>query len=148
MGQLAPQQKILRVLESGGKKAPAALHEATAYGSVDDATQAYMIASKALGGCAVTGSYIESGRAVSGVGNQSTGVVVIDVTKSRAHSVILNRTGRVVNVIDASQPSKALAISDVAKALGQVNSVQCGPAGGECSGTARVNRRSAADGRG
>jgi hypothetical protein len=138
VGQLAPQQKILRVLESGGKKAPAALHEATAYGSVDDATQAYMIASKALGGCAVTGSYIESGRAISGVGNQSTGVVVIDVSKSRAHSVILNRTGRVVNVIDAFQPSKALAMSDVANALGQVNSVQCGPAGGECSGTARV----------
>jgi hypothetical protein len=139
VGQSAPQQKILRVLESGGKKAPAALHEATAYGSVDDATQAYMIASKALGGCAVTGSYIESGRAISGVGNQSTGVVVIDASKSRAHSVILNRTGRVVNVIDASQPSKALAMSDVAKALGQVNSVQCRPAGGECSGTARIN---------
>ena len=41
-----------------------------------------MIASKALGGCAVTGSYIESGRAISGVGNQSTGVVVIDVRRA------------------------------------------------------------------
>jgi hypothetical protein len=137
-GQPAPQQKILRVLGSGGKKAPVALHEATAYSSADEAIQAYIIASKALGGCAVTGSYIESGHAVSGVGDQSTGVVAIDVSKSRAHSVILNRTGRVVNVIDASQPSKALAMSDVAKALGQVNNVQCGPAGGECKGPARA----------
>ena len=57
--------------------------------------------------------------------------------KSRqAHSVVLNRTGRVMNVIDAVQPSKALAITAVAKALGQVNNVQCGPAGGECDGTA------------
>jgi hypothetical protein len=137
VGLSAPQQKILRVLESG-KKAPVALHEATAYGSVDEAIQAYIIASKALGGCAVTGSYIESGHAVSGVGDQAAGVVVIDVTKRQAHSVILNRTGRIVNIIDAYQPSKALAITAVAKALGQVNSVQCGPAGGECSGTARL----------
>jgi hypothetical protein len=136
-GQSAPQQKILRELSSG-KKAPVALHEATAYGTADEAIQAYAIASKALGGCAVTGSYIESGHAVSGIGNQATGVVVIDVSNHQAHSVILNRTGRVMNIIDAYQPSRALAITAVAKALGQVNNVQCGPAGGECNGTARV----------
>ena len=136
-GQSTPQQKILRVLSSG-KKAPGALHEATAYGTADEAIQAYAIASKTLGGCAVTGSYIESGHAVSGIGNQATGVVVIDVSNHQAHSVILNRTGRVMNVIDAYQPSKALAITAVAKALGQVNNVQCGPAGGECNGTARL----------
>jgi hypothetical protein len=137
-GQLTPQQRILRVLNSSGKKAPVALHEATAYNTADEAVQAYTIASKTIGGCAVTGSYIESGHTVSGVGNQAAGVVVIDVSKHQAHSVILNRTGRVVNIIDASQPSKALAITAVAKALGQVNSVQCAPAGGECNGTARV----------
>jgi hypothetical protein len=137
-GQPTPQQKILRVLTSGGKKAPVALHEATAYSSADEAIQAFAIASKTLGGCAVTGSYIESGHSVSGVGDQATGVVVIDVSKDQAHSVILNRTGRAMNVIDASQPSKALAIAAVAKALGQVNNAQCGPAGGACNGTAHV----------
>jgi hypothetical protein len=137
-GQPTPQQKILRVLTSGGRKAPVALHEATAYNSADEAIQAFAIASKTLGGCAVTGSYIESGHSVSGVGDQATGVVVIDVSKGQAHSVILNRTGRVMNVIDASQPSKALAIAAVAKTLGQVNNAQCGPAGGACNGTAHV----------
>jgi hypothetical protein len=137
-GQLTPQQRILRVLDSSGKKAPVALHEATAYNTADEAIQAYTIASKTIGGCAVTGSYIESGHAVSGVGNLAAGVVVIDVSKRQAHSVILNQTGRVVNIIDAYQPSKALAITAVAKALEQVNSVQCGPAGGACNGTARV----------
>jgi hypothetical protein len=137
-GQPTPQQKILRVLTSGGKKAPVALHEATAYSSADEAIQAFAIASKTLGGCAVTGSYIESGHSVSGVGDQATGVVVIDVSKDQAHSVILNRTGRAMNVIDASQPSKALAIAAVAKALGQVNNAQCGPAGGACNGAAHV----------
>jgi hypothetical protein len=138
VGQPTPQQKILRVLESGGKKNPTALHEATAYNSPDEAAQAYAIASRTLGSCAVTGSYIESGHAVSGVGDQAAGVVVIDVSKGQAHSVVLNRTGRVMNVVDAAQPSKALAMLAVAKALGQVNNVQCGAAGGECGGTATV----------
>jgi hypothetical protein len=139
-GQPTPQQKVLRVLEAGsGKKAATALHEATAYSSSDEATQAYAIASKTLGGCAVTGSYIESGRAVSGVGDQAVGVVVVDVSKDQVHSVVLNRTGRVINVLDAAQPSKALGILAVAKALGPVNDAQCGPAGGQCDdGTASV----------
>jgi hypothetical protein len=139
VGQPAPQQEILRVLESGGKKSPTALHEATAYTSPEEASQAYAIASRTLGGCAITGSYIESGHAVSGVGNQAVGVVVIDASKGQAHSVVLNRTGRVMNVVDAAQPSKALAILAVAKALGQINKVQCSSAGGECGGTPTVD---------
>ena len=83
-GQPTPQQKILRVLNSGGKNAPIALHEATAYGSLEEAAQAYVIASKTLGGCAVTGSYIKSGHAVSGVGNQAVGVVVMVPMAPRA----------------------------------------------------------------
>ena len=43
-----------------------------------------------------------------------------------------------MNVVDAVQPSQALAITAVAKALQQVNNVQCGPAGGECGGTLSV----------
>jgi hypothetical protein len=138
-GQPTPQQKIMRVLNGGGKNAPKALHEATAYASPEEAAAAYAIAAKTLGGCAVTGLYIQSGHAVSGVGNQAVGVVVMNGTKSpTAHSVVLNRTGRVMNVVDVTQPSRALAISAVAQALAEVNKVQCGPAGGECGGTPSV----------
>jgi hypothetical protein len=139
-GQPTPQQKVLRVLTSSGKNRPTALHEATAYSSPEEATQAYAIASRTLGGCAVAGSYIESGRIVSGVGKQAVGVVVkvVDGTKSQAHSIVLNRTGRVMNVVDAVQPSRALAITAVAQALQQVNNVQCGPAAGECGGTPSI----------
>jgi hypothetical protein len=139
-GQPTPQQEIVRVLKSSGKKAPSALHEAMAYTSVDEASMAYAIASKTLGGCAVAGSYIESGHLVRGVGDQAVGVVVMeaDGDKSRAHSVVVNRTGRVVNVVDAAQPSQAIAVSAVTKALWKVNQVQCGPAGGECGGTDSV----------
>jgi hypothetical protein len=138
-GQPTPQQKILRVLNGGGKNAPKALHEATAYSTSGEASQAYAVASKTLGGCAVTGSYIQSGQAVNGVGDQAVGVVIMDGPKSHAiHSVVLNRTGRVMNVVDVTQPARALAISAVAKALGEVNKVQCGPARGACGGATSV----------
>jgi hypothetical protein len=139
-GQPPPQQKIIRVLSSSGKKAPSALHEATAYNTVEEATQAYMIASKTLGGCAIVGSYIKSGHVVNGVGKQAVGVVIMEVDgeKTQAHSVVLNRSGRVVNLVDAAQPSRAIAIGAVAKALAKVNKVQCHPAGGDCGGAVSV----------
>jgi len=136
-GRPTPQQEIVRVLESsGGQTAPKALHNATAYGSSEEASLAYAVASKTVGSCAVAGFYIESGRSVSGIGNQALGVVVIEVQgkKKQAHSVVVNQSGRVMNVIDAVQPTRALAVDAVAKALVQVNRVQCGPAGGACDG--------------
>ena len=139
-GQPTPQQKIIRVLSSSGKKAPSVLHEATAYNTPEDAGQAYVIASKTLGGCAVAGSYIESGHVVRGVGKHAAGVVVMEVDgeKTQAHSVVLNRTGRVVNLVDAAQPSEAIAMDAVAKALEKVTKVQCRPAGGTCDGVVSV----------
>jgi hypothetical protein len=139
-GQPGPQQKIIRVLSSSGKKAPSALHEATAYNTVEDAGQAYMVAAKTLGSCAVVGSYIKSGHVVKGVGKQAVGVVIMEVDgeKTQAHSVVLNRSGRVVNLVDAVQRSEAIAIDAVAKALAKVNKVQCGRAGGACEGELSV----------
>jgi hypothetical protein len=138
-GRPAPQQEIVRVLEgSGGKSGPKALHNATAYSSPAEASQAYVVASKTVGSCAVAGFYIESGHSISKVGDQALGVVVMEVDgkKKQAHSVVVNRTGRVMNVIDAVQPTRAIAIDAVAKALEQVNRVQCGGAGGPCDGRA------------
>ncbi len=142
-GRPTPQQEIVRVLEgSGGKSGPKALHNATAYGSTAEASQAYVVASKTVGSCAIAGFYIESGRLISRVGDQALGVVVMEVDgkKKQAHSVVINRTGRVMNVIDAVQPTRAIAIGAVAKALEQVSRVQCGTAGGPCDGRAAVTK--------
>jgi hypothetical protein len=139
-GQPTPQQEVIRVLKAGGKNDPVALHAAMAYDSPEEATQAYAIASKTLGGCAAAGYYIESGRSVSGIGDHAVGVVVMEAQgkKTQAHSVVLNRTGRVVNVLDAAQPSHAIAMDAVAKALAQVNAVICRGAGGRCDGNVSV----------
>jgi hypothetical protein len=140
-GQPPPQQEVVRVLKANGKNAPLALHAATAYNSPEEASAAYAIASKTLGGCAVAGSWIKSGYLVSEIGNQALGVVVMEKANGkswRAHSVVLNRSGRVVNVVDAVQPSKAIAMASVAKALGQVNNGLCTAAGGECGDQPKV----------
>jgi hypothetical protein len=139
-GQPTPQQEVIRVLKAGGKNDPVALHAAMAYSSPEEATQAYAIASKTLGGCAVEGYYIASGYSVSGIGDQAVGVVVMEVQgkKTQAHSVVLSRTGRVVNVLDAAQPSNAMAMGAVGKALSQVNAVMCRGASGRCDGNLSV----------
>jgi hypothetical protein len=139
-GQPASQQLITQVLGSSGKKAPSALHQATAYASTEDATQAFAIAAKTLGGCPVAGSYIASGRTVSGLGDQATGVVVnaVDGSKVQVHSIVASRTGRVVNILDVAQPDSAISMTKVARTLAAVVTTQCGPAGGTCDGTPKV----------
>jgi hypothetical protein len=133
-GQPAPQQKILRLLTSTGKDAPGVLHQATAYASPEEAAQAYAVASKTLGSCTVTGSYLVQGQSVTGLGDQAVGVVAASVVngKSQPHTVMLNRTGRVMNIVDAVQPSEAIKPSAVVNALAAVTTTQCATAGGAC----------------
>lgn len=133
-GQPAPQQQVLRLLSSSGKDAPGLLHQASAYATPEDAAQAYAIAAKTLGTCAVTGSYIVAGESVSGLGDQAGGVVVgaVEGNQTQLHTVIVNRTGRVLNVIDATQPKKAVDAKAVARASAAVTGRQCTTAGGAC----------------
>jgi hypothetical protein len=134
-GEPAAQQKVVRVLSSSGKDAPSALHQATAYASAEDAAQAYAVASRTFGGCAAPGSAIVSGSTVSGLGDQAVSLVVDVITdgQTRLHSVVLSRTGSVVDVVDAAQPGRALPPAGVAKALAAVITAQCQPAGGACA---------------
>lgn len=139
-GQPTPQQKIQRLLSSNGKNPPGLLHQATAYASTEEAGQAYAIATRTLGGCAVVGSYIVEGRTVTGVGDQAVGVVIasVDGNKTQQHTVVVNRTGRVLNIIDATQPRDAIATTNVAKAAAAVTGRECAAAGGACGGSVTV----------
>ena len=133
-GEPAAQQKVVQVLSSTGRKAPSALHQASTYASPEDAAQAYAVAAKTLGGCVAPGAYIASGATVSRLGDQAAGLVVNVVTsgKTSLHSVVLSRTGSVLNIVDAAQPDKALAVTGVAKAVGAVIAAQCPAADGKC----------------
>jgi len=135
------QQSVLRLLSSSGKRSPGVLHQAEAYATPEEATQAYALSARALGGCALTGAFLRSGSVVSGLGDQSVGVVLDVSTKDKTQfrSVVLNRTGRVVNVLDVAQPAKAVDLADVAQALAGVTNRECRVAGGTCATSATVN---------
>ncbi len=139
-GQPVSQQKILRVLSSSGKSSPSALHEATAYATPEEAAQAFGGASKTLGTCAAAGTYLASGRAIRGIGDQSASAVaaVLEGKKTTLHSVIVSRTGRVVNIVDASGPGDGVPVTNTAAALAEVTKGQCSAAGGKCDADPQV----------
>lgn len=139
-GQPIAQQEVSQLLSSSGKSAPVALHQASSYSSPEEATQAFAIAAKTLGSCAPAESYIAEGRTVSGVGDQSVGVIIATMQGSapEPHSVVVARTGRVVNILDASSPQTAITVGKVAQTLAAITATQCTAAGGECGGTPSV----------
>jgi hypothetical protein len=140
-GQPTPQQTVLRLLSSDGKNPPALLHQADAYASPEEAAQAYAVLSKALGGCTMSGAYIASGHTVRGLGDQATGLVV-NVREGEAvqnRSVVLTRTGRVVDIVDVAQPGSVVPVERVGQAAAQAVSAQCRDAGGSCAADPQVS---------
>ena len=134
-GQPIPSQSVLRVLNSTGKNPPAVLQQADAYASPEEAAQAYAVAAKTLGGCTMAATYITSGAAVTGLGDQSLGLVlnVADGNTSEFRTVILTRTGRVLDIVDAAQPAEAVGVDKVALATADVVNTQCQAAAGRCA---------------
>ena len=137
-GAPTAQQTITRTLAASGSGAPTALHVAQAYASAEDATQAFTVTARALGTCAVPGDWLFTGRSVEGVGDASTAVAVhsLDGDTRTQHWVVVSRTGRALDVVDAATPGKtALNVNDVTKALSSVVAGQCAAAGGTCPTT-------------
>ncbi len=130
-----PQQTVLRLLSSSGSDSPAALHQATSYGTPEEAAQAYAYASRSLGDCAMSGAWIYEGHTITGVGDQAVGVTiqVLDGKSEEFRTVVLARTGRIVDVVDVAKPAKAVSAKRVATVSGDVVDTQCQIAGGACS---------------
>ena len=139
-GEPIAETEVAQLLSSSGKSAPVALHQASSYATPEAATQAFLVAAKTLGSCPTAGSYIASGRTVSGVGDQSVGVVIhsVDGSKTQVHTVVVSRSGRVVNILDVAQPSKPIGVKKVARTLAAITATQCEATGGACGGTVSV----------
>ncbi|MDN5804269.1 MAG: hypothetical protein L0H26_06750 [Microlunatus sp.] len=134
-GAPSPQQTVLRLLSSSGSNSPAALQQATAYNTPEEAAQAYAFASRTIGDCAMSGGWIYQGHQVDGVGDQAVGVTiqVVDGDTQEFRTVVLARTGRIVDVVDVANPDKAASVQRVATVAGAVVDTQCQAAGGACS---------------
>ncbi len=139
-GQPIPQQSLLRVLNSTGKNPPAVLQQADAYATPEEAAQAYAVAAKTLGGCSMAATYIDSGAVVTGVGDQSVGVVlrVSGDTGVEYRTVVLARSGRALDIVDVAQNGEPVGTDKVALATADVVNTQCRAAAGKCAGGVRV----------
>lgn len=134
-GQPAPESTLIRTLTASGGENVAALHQADAYPTPDEAAQAYTLIAGSLGGCAVDNAYITSAVTGKSLGNQASGVVVqIGSGEAEYHTVLVSRTGRVVNVLDVARTGKKPASIDRAgKALATVTNQQCSRVAGVCA---------------
>lgn len=130
-----PQQTVLRLLSSSGSDSPAALHQAAAYSTPEEAAQAYAYASRSLGDCAMTGAWIHQGHLVNGVGDQAVGVTiqVLDGKNEDYRTVVLARTGRIVDLVDVAKPDTPVTAKRVVEVAGDLIDAQCQVAGGACS---------------
>ena len=125
------------------------LHQASAYASPEEATQAFVVAAKTLGSCPVAGSYIAAGQSVTGVGDQATGVVVNIGQRHRdpgaQRGAQPDRPGGRTSSTP-SGPARRSRRTGWPRPLAAVVATQCAAAGGSCGGTAtsRTDRRRSA----
>lgn len=132
--QPIPEVTQLRGLSASGTDRTAVLHRANAYATNEEAQKAFAFHSAELGSCTDTSLYVEKGMTVTGVGDQSLGVrLVLQDVKPEYHTVLLVRTGRVVNLLDVARTGAPVDMTAQLKALGQSVNRQCGPAIGLCT---------------
>ncbi|OYO23988.1 hypothetical protein CGZ93_05655 [Enemella dayhoffiae] len=133
-GQPGPAITLLRQLKASGDDKTAALHRADAYASPEEAAQMFNFRSTEIGGCVGSPLYVEKGFQITGVGNQAVGVrLVLQDRVNEYHSIVLVRTGRVLNILDVVRMGQPADIDSMVKALSQAVNRQCGPAVGLCT---------------
>ena len=135
----------VRTLVGGGADAPAAFHQSDLYPTPADAVEAMSIRTKALGDCNTQFALLQGGAVGRNIGNAAIGVtLVVQDTPAAYHTVMVNRTGRLVNVVDVTTPDAeqaraALGPVKVGDLLARITDRQCTFATGLCATNPSVN---------
>ena len=133
-GLPTPLATKLRTLTTANDTSTVALHQADGYATADEAQQVFDDRLTQLGTCADSPVYLQSGIDIAGVGDQAGGIVaVLQGEKADYHSVVLTRTGKIVNIIDVAQTSKPAGIAEVGNAAAAIVDDECNSAVGLCS---------------
>lgn len=129
---------FLRTLTASGEREMAILHEANTYADRDQAVHVFGEIARELGGCAVEGSYLHGAETIDALGNQALAVRVSvapggNAAQQEYHTVLVIRTGRVLNVVDAATTDKFVTGQILAETMIPVVNVQCTDAVGLCA---------------
>ncbi len=138
-GLPTPLATKLRTLTTANSTQTAALHQADAYATADEAQQVFDDRLTQLGSCEDSPVYLQSGVDVEGIGDQAGGVVaILQAEEAEYHSVVLARTGKVVNIIDVAQTTNPVKVAGLGKAAAAVVDDECSAAVGLCSFTPKA----------
>ena len=114
-------------------------HRAEAFASVADATQVMTAREEQLGACSRVPAYLSHGASVSGLADRATAVtaVVQDATPVY-HTVLVARTGTVVNVFDFNKTGAAITYDQAVASVAAILTRECPRSGGACPTTPQV----------
>ncbi len=140
-----PQTSALRTMTTTSGPAMSLLHESALYGSNEEAATVLTNLARQLGGCTTGGAYIAHAENVTGLGNQALTAQVrvtppVADAEVQFHTILIVRTGTVINVVDVVAEGDFVDTTRVAETLIPVVNQQCVGAGGYCAQRATVTR--------
>ncbi|RCK68897.1 hypothetical protein DT076_13305 [Desertihabitans brevis] len=140
-GLPTPEMSRLRTLTTASEAETAVLHQADLYPTEADAQRVFESRLAQLAGCPRQPVFMAEGWKVDGLGDQAAGgLAVIEDEPNTFHSVVLVRTGRLVNVLDAAQQDGSVRSDGLVEAATDVVTGQCGAVDGACADDVTVTK--------
>ncbi|MDO5285393.1 MAG: hypothetical protein Q4G45_01015 [Actinomycetia bacterium] len=134
--QPVAQTAMQRELTAGDAQA---IHRVEGYVSPGDATQVYALRQTMMGRCSNIPVYLVDGAKVIGLGDEAVAIsAVLQDTTPVYHTVLLVRTGRVVDMYDLKQPGTPITYDQVVAAAKETLTRQCPRSEGACPTTPSV----------
>ncbi len=130
-----PLGTVQRTLSSNTSAKTAALHRIDGYQTQQVAHSAFQAASLDLGMCDQLPLHLVRADAVSGLGDEALSVTVADQEEKATtyHTILVVRTGKVVNTYDVAQNGQAVKAASLADAARASVGQQCSRADGACA---------------
>ncbi len=117
-----------------GSGSGSVIHRAEGYATLADAQQYYVARQTQVGRCANVPIYLQSGAKITGLGDEAVAVTAIvqDQTPS-FHTVVLARTGQVVNILDITQAGQPATYENAVSVAAAAVARECPRSGGACA---------------
>ncbi|QGF24071.1 caspase family protein [Raineyella fluvialis] len=128
-----PQAAAVRRFQGGPDQDSYVLDVAMQFASDTEAASTADVLLRHMGACDQPGALLERGWNVTGAGDAAAGVSAIIQDKSPVHHTVqVGRTGKVLHILDASQPSVSPDGGRIVGLLAAVIGRACAPAAGTC----------------
>lgn len=112
------------------------IHQIDRYATATDAATSYADRLLAFGNCSTAGTYLVDTYAITGLGDEAVAIVISTGNDTSArltyHTIVMNRTGTIVNVTQARQDDTAPSVDVLAQALGLSTTRECSAGNGAC----------------